>query len=113
MAGAPNLNRKLVLEQRVAAPDGGGGVIEAWQSVGSHWAALKALSAREVVAGERPAARVTHKLTIRSAPPGSPRRPLADQRFRLGGRIFAIKGVAEADEAGAYLVCWVEEGGLS
>jgi SPP1 family predicted phage head-tail adaptor len=104
------LNRKLVLEARTVVPDGGGGVVGGWQGLGSHWASLAPVSAREVVAGGRPVSQVTHKVTVRAAPPGSPRRPQADQRFRMGGRIFAIKGVAEADEGGAFLVCWVEEG---
>ena len=41
---------------------------------------------------------------------GSDRRPVAEQRFRKGGRMFAIRGVTEADDRGAYLTCWVEEG---
>lgn len=110
---APRLTRKLVLEDRVRAPDGGGGMVEDWAGIGSHWAALRPVSARETVAGDRPVSRVTHELTIRAAPPGSPKRPTADQRFRLGGRIFAIRGVAEADPEGAYLRVWVEEGGTS
>jgi head-tail adaptor len=41
---------------------------------------------------------------------GADRRPVADQRFRKGVRVFAIRGVSEAGERGAYLTCWVEEG---
>lgn len=111
--GIPRLTRKLVLEQLARTPDGGGGLVEEWVGLGSHWAALRPVAAREVVAGERPVSRVTHELTVRAAPPGSPRRPAADQRFRLGSRVFAIRGVAEADPEGAYLRVWVEEGGAS
>ena len=64
----------------------------------------------ERVSGAREISRVTHRITIRSAAMGSDRRPIADQRFRKGGRIFAIRGVTEADDRGAYLTCWVEEG---
>lgn len=113
MSGAPRLTRKLVLEERVDTPDGGGGVVDGWVGLGSHWAAIRAISVREVMAGERPVSRITHELTIRAAPEGSPRRPSAHQRFRLGGRIFAIRGIAEADPERAYLRVWVEEGGAS
>ena len=113
MRTPPPLNRKLMLEARGSEPDGGGGVVEGWTALGSHWAAVRAVSGREVLAGERPASRVTHEVVIRGAAPGSPRRPSADQRFRMGSRIFAIRGVAEADETGAWLRCWVEEGAPS
>lgn len=113
MSMPPRLSRKLVLEERTRMPDGGGGVVETWTGLGSHWAAMRPLRARESAPGERPVSRVTHELTIRAAPPGSPRRPAADQRFRMGSRLFAIKGVAEADPDGAYLRVWVEEGEAS
>jgi hypothetical protein len=45
----------------------------------------------------------------RAAPPESPQRPRAGQRLREGGRLFTIQAVAEADAAGAFLVCLLSE----
>ena len=112
MRQPPKLTRKLVLEERQRVPDGGGGATENWTALGSHWGALRAVAAREATAGGRPVSRVTHELFVRGAPPGSPRRPTADQRFRMGSRVFAVRGVSEADDSAGWLRCWVEEGVL-
>jgi SPP1 family predicted phage head-tail adaptor len=106
----PRLSTRLTLEAPQRVADGGGGWQVVWQPLGTLWADLRPSSARERVSGERETSRVTHRITVRSAPEGSDRRPTAEQRFRKGGRIFAIRGVAEADDRGAYLTCWVEEG---
>ena len=106
----PNLSRRLVLEAPLRVADGGGGWQVTWQELGTVWAEVAPRRARERVSGARESARVTHRVTIRSSPVGSARRPAPEQRFRQGARVFAIHGVAEADHRGAYLTCWVEEG---
>ncbi|HUF88144.1 MAG TPA: head-tail adaptor protein [Thermohalobaculum sp.] len=103
------LSQRLVLEAPERVADGGGGWQVTWSALGTHWAELRTMSARERMSGEREISRVTHRVTVRSAPVGSARRPAPQQRFRQGERIFAIRGVAEADHRGAYLTCWVEE----
>ena len=105
----PKLSQRLLLEAPARVADGGGGWQVTWTALGTHWADVRTSSARERVSGEREISRVTHRLTIRSAPVGSARRPQPEQRFRQGERVFAIRGVAEADHRGAYLTCWVEE----
>lgn len=104
------LATRLTLEAPQRATDGGGGWVVTWTPLGTVWADLQPGRGREGEAGEREIARVTHRITIRSAPVGSSRRPVADQRFRLGDRVFAIRAIAEADDRGAYLTCWAEEG---
>lgn len=108
--GRPRLGRRLVLEVSERLPDGGGGGAEVWVALGELWAEVRAVAGREEVAGGRERSFVTHRILVRASPPGSPRRPRADQRFREGSRVFGIVAVAEADPAGRYLVCWVEEG---
>ncbi|MEX2520485.1 MAG: phage head closure protein [Paracoccaceae bacterium] len=107
------LTRRLVLEERESAPDGAGGSVEAWAARGAHWAAVSAVSARERTFGARPASAVTHRALIRFCEFGTLERPVADQRFREGERIFAIRGVSEADDRRERLICWLEEGALS
>lgn len=106
----PKLTQRLVLETPERVADGGGGWQVTWNPLGTVWAEMRPSSARERSSGGREVSRVSHRVTIRSAPFGSARRPVPEQRFRQGERVFAIRGVAEADHRGAYLTCWVEEG---
>lgn len=109
---ASDLTAKLSLEAQARVPDGGGGWTISWQTVGAIWAEVRASGGSERVQGGRPYGRVTHRLTVRSAPDGSPRRPQADQRLVGAGRIFNILGVSEARDRG-FLTCWCEEGPLA
>lgn len=106
----PVLNTELTLEAPVEVADGGGGVAVEWQALGILWAEIAGVSAREGGSGRRAASRVTHRITIRNAPPDSPRRPRADCRLRRGERVFAIRGVAPLDRRANYLTVWAEEG---
>lgn len=109
----PVLSQELVLEAPVRDIDTGGGQSVSWEPVGTLWADVQASGARETLSGVRESTRVTHRITIRSAPLGSPRRPSAECRFRSGTRVYAILGVADADRARKYLTCWAEEGPFS
>lgn len=106
---AADLTTALVLEERVLSPDGGGGWTESWQPLGTLWADLRASRGSEREQGGRAYARVTHSAHVRAAPPDSPRRPRADQRFVAGGRVLNILAVAEAGSPD-FLTCWCEEG---
>ena len=108
----PRLAERLILEAPTRSPDGGGGWQVTWTPLGTLWAEVRPVSARERVMGGRETSRITHRVRIPSAPVDSPRRPLPEQRFRQGSRIFDIRAVAEADDRHGYLVCWVEEGAL-
>lgn len=105
----PILNTELVLEEPQRIADGGGGFVTDWQPIGTLWAEVTSVRAGERLAGERDVSTATHRITIRNAPPGSPRRPRANCRFRSGVRIFAIRGVASADLREKYLTCWAVE----
>lgn len=103
------LTRRLTLEEETRTPDGAGGWTREWRALGTLWASVEARSAREVERGERDRSRVSHRILVRAAPPGSAARPRADQRFREGARLFRIRGVGEADPRGRFLICWAEE----
>lgn len=106
----PILNTELILEAPKRIADGGGGHQIVWSPVGTLWAEIRPGTARERLVGGREVSEISHRITIRAAPVSSPRRPTPDCRFRSGVRIFAIRGVAEADPRGQYLTCWAEEG---
>ena len=48
-------------------------------------------------------------VTVRGAPVGDPARPLPQQRFREGARVYQIQSVAEQDAQGRYLACLTHE----
>lgn len=106
---APVLNRRLVLEAPVRAADGAGGYVTGWTVLGRIWAAVEAGAAREAAGIATPVSRSTYRITLRAAPAGAPSRPVADQRFREGARIFRILAVSEADAQGRYLTCLAQE----
>ncbi|WP_232830471.1 phage head closure protein [Oceanicella sp. SM1341] len=106
----PALRRLLVLETPERVADGGGGAGVAWSALGALWAEVQAVSGSETISGARERVRISHRIMVRGAPEGSPARPLPDQRFREGGRIYAIRAVSEYDQEGRFLTCWTEEG---
>jgi len=105
----PHLNRALTLEAPQRASDGAGGFVESWVPLGTLWAQVSARTGREATQSGTAVSRTPLKITVRAAPPGTPERPTAQQRFREGARIFTIQAVAEADGAGRYLTCFAEE----
>jgi head-tail adaptor len=109
---APDLARRLVLEERVAVPDGSGGFASVWQPLGALWAEVTARTAREDFLAAQPRPRVFVRILVRGSPVGSPSRPRPDQRLREGERIFTILAVAEADPAGRFLEVHAEKGVL-
>lgn len=106
---APQLNRPLVLEAMSRVADGAGGFAESWGALGTLWAEVKPGAGRDAAGEEVVMGVVGYRITLRGAPQGSPARPVPGQRFRDGGRLFAILAVTEADAAGRYLTCFARE----
>lgn len=105
----PQLNRSLVLEAPVQVADGAGGFGLTWATVGTLWGEVKAGSGRDTAGEEITLATVPYRVTVRGAPVGSPRRPLPQQRFRDGTRVYNIVAVTERDSDGLYLSCFARE----
>ena len=106
---AVRLVRELVLEARRTEPDGAGGYRESWVPLGHHWAEVVAGSGRDIPGEEVTLSSVPYRITVRAYPVGSDGRPVPEQRFREGTRIFRIIAVAERDRAGRYLLCFARE----
>ena len=103
------LTRALVLEKPTRVSDGSGGFTQGWVALGTLWADMQAGSGREIAGQVVAVARVPYRIIVRSALVGSTARPLVDQRFRDGARIFRILAVAETDPGGRYLTCLTDE----
>jgi head-tail adaptor len=103
------LNRKLVLEAPVLTPDGAGGFVTSWEVKGTLWAEIKAGTGRERAVELMTVAAIPLRIIVRAAPEGAPSRPLPEQRFRAGQRVFRILAVSEADTGARYLTCFAQE----
>lgn len=102
------LRLRLDLEKATSTPDGAGGNTLAWGAVATVAADVAPQRADERSVGEGLADVVTHRIVIRHRNDVA-----AGDRFRLGTRVFAIRGVRDPEEDGRYLVCLCEEEGGS
>jgi len=59
------LNKRLVIEQPVASPDGAGGSDISWNEFASIWAKLRPRHGREKLRAEAIASNTSHIITIR------------------------------------------------
>ncbi len=106
MPKAATLRRLAWLETPTNLPDGSGGVAPGWMPIAEYWVALQPVSGQEVYEGARQTSRVTHRILLRCPRSLAPR---ADQRFRVAGRLFAIRAVFDRDGRGRFLTCLTEE----
>jgi SPP1 family predicted phage head-tail adaptor len=100
------LRLRLVLERAMKTADGAGGATLVWSEVATVAADVTPVSADERGIGEGFGDLMLHKIVIRNRAD-----ILAGDRFKLGERLFRIKGVTDPDEDGRYLVCICEEEG--
>ncbi|MCC6946942.1 MAG: phage head closure protein [Bradyrhizobiaceae bacterium] len=104
MTSIASLRHRLTLEAPEETPDGAGGVVRTWTSLGELWAAIEPMSASEAMIADRRAARVTHRVVLRQ------RSGLTlNHRFRLGQRTFAMQAIRDPDERGRFIECLVAE----
>lgn len=108
---APHLNRALELQEALRGPDGAGGFSEVWTTLGTLWAEVVPGAGRDPAGEEVVLASVPCRITVRAALPAAAARPKPGQRFREGGRVFAVLAVAERDPSGRYLTCFCREEG--
>nr|WP_319250545.1 head-tail adaptor protein [uncultured Celeribacter sp.] len=105
-----HLNRRLILQAANRSADGAGGYSESWTQLGVLWAEITPGRGRALgVQGGAAIAQIQRDIVVRAAPEGSPRRPIAGQRFVEGGRVFPILSVSDHDPRGRYLRCRVRE----
>ena len=105
----PDLNRSLVLETPAQVADGAGGFALTWTTIGTLWGEITAGSGRDPAGVEITLASVPYRITVRGAAVGSPRRPVPQQRFRDGTRVYHILAVTERDAEALYLTCFARE----
>ncbi len=103
------LGRKLLLEAPRRVPDGAGGYSENWEVLGELWADVRSRTGRERNESGVVVSSVGYRIVVRGAPHGALARPMPNQRFRDGARLFVIRAVTERDADGRYLTCFADE----
>lgn len=98
------LRIRLTLEAPLEEADGEGGVARSWAAVTELWAAVEPLGAGETIDADRATALYKYGIVVRHRDDLS-----AANRFRLGGRVLAIRAVRDPDERGVFLECLAEE----
>jgi SPP1 family predicted phage head-tail adaptor len=98
------LRHRVTIEQKSAAPDGGGGGAETWSALATVWAALETLEGAEVVRAEQVASETRFRLRIRHRSDVS-----AAMRVVLGTRVLGIESVADQDGRGRFLTLFCVE----
>lgn len=110
MSDGVRLLRRLILEAPEHEPDGFGGFVVTWRTLGTLWADVRTRGGREDFTGARPRPRIKYRILVRTAPVGAPSRPVPQQRLRDGARVFQILTVTESDATGKHLEIVAEEG---
>jgi SPP1 family predicted phage head-tail adaptor len=98
------LTARLVLERPEQAGDGQGGAVTVYVEQARVWALVEPLRFAEEERGPGLAATVTHHVTLRARSDLQP-----GQRFRKGGRLFAITALRDPDETGRYALALCRE----
>lgn len=103
------LNRRLELEAPQHSPDGAGGRVRGWSTLGVLWGRVEPRSGRFAEGAVGAVSRRGFRITLRAAPVGHGARPVPGQRLRMGQRLFRIEAVTEREPEALYLICDCEE----
>lgn len=88
------LNKRITLQEHTETPDGEGGFTESWSDVGTYWANVKPLSARQVFQYRSSNVIATHVIKVRAQVPVE-----EDNRILYGSRVFEVLTSENEDEA--------------
>lgn len=98
------MRHRLAIEAPLETGDGGGGVLPSWSLVAEVWGAIRPVSGAERFEADGLHGRVSHEVWIRHRTGVVPA-----MRFKLGARVFEIRGVIDTGERRRFLRCLVEE----
>lgn len=101
---AGKLRRRITIEEKVSAPDGGGGNSVQWQAVATVWADIQPAGGSEVFTQGQVRSDVTHNIEIRYRTGLKP-----SMRVNYGGRLFNIRSIIDKEERHRRLVLKCEE----
>lgn len=89
---------RIVVQSQSQTTDDYGGAAVTWSTVGTYWAYIEPLSAREVFESEQNQSKVTHKMYIRYQSALKDTKVTGSYRVSFDGRVFAIDGIKNLRE---------------
>ncbi len=99
-----DLNKRLIIEDLVATPDGVGGTDTSWAEFATVWAKVRTRHGSEKIFADALTSAMKHVITIRHLAGLRPR-----MRFVDGTRILEIFSIVNVDEESRWLSCLCEE----
>ena len=108
-AGA--LRHRVTIERKVSAQDATGALVESWEVVGTVWAEVVPMTARELVAAGRDFGEISHQVLIRYHPALAAPLSTAATRVVYGVRVRALFGSINQDERNRLITLMCKESG--
>jgi SPP1 family predicted phage head-tail adaptor len=108
--GAGQLNQRVRIQQPTTVKDTLGSPTQVWADVAVVWADIAPLSGREARIADRIASEVSHQITVRYQPLFADPRSVAQMRVLFKGRVFALHGALNEDEANVVVILLASEG---
>ena len=94
------LNKRITIQATTETPDGRGGFTEAWSDIGTCWADIRPLFAKQIFEYRSLNVHATHQIKVRASVDVD-----EDNRILYGTRIFEILTIE--NEAEAEVVKWL------
>ena len=107
---AGQLNHRVLIQQPTTVKDALGAPTQVWADVAAVWADIAPISGREARIADRIASEVSHQITVRYQPLFSDPRSGSQMRVLFKGRVFAIHGALNEDEANVAVILLASEG---
>ena len=107
---AGQLNHRVLIQQPTTVKDALGSPTQDWTDVAVVWADIAPISGREARIADRIASEVSHQITVRYQPLFSDPRSVSQMRVLFKGRVFAIHGALNEDEANVAVILLASEG---
>lgn len=99
------MNARIAIQGEVTTPDGGGGVVKAWQTLFSVWAHWKHQSMYERLQAMQLQSGVVHRVLVRQRDDIT-----AKHRILYKGTAYQIRAVVNVNELNDQMELQVEEG---
>lgn len=107
---ASQLQHRVRIQRPTMVKDTLGAPTQSWVDVATLWADIAPISAREARIAERIAAEVSHQITVRYQPIFADPTIVAQMRVLFKGRVFAIHGALNEDQANVAVILLASEG---
>ena len=108
--GAGQLNQRVRIQRPTTVKDTLGAPTQVWADVAVVWADIAPLSGREARIADRIASEVSHQITVRYQPLFADPRSVTQMRVLFKGRVFALHGALNEDEANVVVILLASEG---